>query len=464
MGKLVDLTGKQFGNWTVIQRDENSQKRNIYWVCRCKCGTIRSVAGTSLRGGISTSCGCEKDKKTSERTKKLTKDLSGQSFGEWTVLYQDMDEKNQTAKKGARWICRCSCGTVKSVLGYALKDGRSKSCGHKRKENSIETLRQGIFESRKRDLVGEKFGELTVIEKDLTKSGQGIHWKCRCSCGNICSVRAYPLLHGKVKSCGCYNQRIASKRKFNDLTNKRIGRLKVIGIDHKFIDTYGNSSYYWRCICDCGNTITVSSSVLTRGDTKSCGCLRAESSALRAKDRIIDITGKRFGLLTVIRRVNLESDFSGGKWECLCDCGCSKLVDGYYLRIGAVSSCGCLNQSKYELYVSQYLESIGMNAPQDFQTQIRFPDLRGADNGMLSYDFGLYRNGILYLLIECQGQQHYKPVDYFGGEEQYVKQLSHDDLKREYAKKLGVVLLEIPYTVDTYEKMKAVLEKYIERS
>jgi hypothetical protein len=33
----------------------------------------------------------------------------------------------------------------------------------------------------------------------------------------------------------------------------------------------------WRCFCDCGNTATVSSNALLRGNTKSCGCSRRES-------------------------------------------------------------------------------------------------------------------------------------------------------------------------------------------
>lgn len=58
MGTLVDLTGKTFGRWTVLTRS----KQNIYgkpaWVCECDCSAIQTVAGSSLRQGESTSCGC----------------------------------------------------------------------------------------------------------------------------------------------------------------------------------------------------------------------------------------------------------------------------------------------------------------------------------------------------------------------------------------------------------------------
>ena len=52
-----------------------------------------------------------------------------------------------------------------------------------------------------------------------------------------------------------------------------------------------------------------------------------------------DITGKRFGRLRVLNR-SVEDSL---KWECLCDCGAIKHVNGGSLRSGRSNSCGCLN-------------------------------------------------------------------------------------------------------------------------
>lgn len=55
----------------------------------------------------------------------------------------------------------------------------------------------------------------------------------------------------------------------------------------------------------------------------------------------IDLTGKKFGRLTVIER--LENNSRGGTvWKCKCDCGNIKIADGERLRLGKVQSCGCL--------------------------------------------------------------------------------------------------------------------------
>ena len=54
----------------------------------------------------------------------------------------------------------------------------------------------------------------------------------------------------------------------------------------------------------------------------------------------IDLTGKRFGRLTVIRYDHSEHD--GAHWLCKCDCGTEKVIAGYLLRRGSTKSCGCL--------------------------------------------------------------------------------------------------------------------------
>lgn len=55
----------------------------------------------------------------------------------------------------------------------------------------------------------------------------------------------------------------------------------------------------------------------------------------------IDLTGQRFGRLTVIRYDHSEHD--GAHWLCKCDCGKEKVAAGYSLRSGNTKSCGCLN-------------------------------------------------------------------------------------------------------------------------
>ena len=56
--RLIDLTGKRFGKWTVVKRAENSKLGAPRWLCYCDCGTKSIVEGSHLRSGHSKSCGC----------------------------------------------------------------------------------------------------------------------------------------------------------------------------------------------------------------------------------------------------------------------------------------------------------------------------------------------------------------------------------------------------------------------
>ena len=54
----IDMTGKRFGRWRVIERYEKEKSDGAWWLCRCDCGTIKPARGHGLRLGESKSCGC----------------------------------------------------------------------------------------------------------------------------------------------------------------------------------------------------------------------------------------------------------------------------------------------------------------------------------------------------------------------------------------------------------------------
>lgn len=59
MSKFIDFTGERIGHWTVLRRAENNQHNETMWLCRCDCGTIRAVSRGNLRKGESLCCGCK---------------------------------------------------------------------------------------------------------------------------------------------------------------------------------------------------------------------------------------------------------------------------------------------------------------------------------------------------------------------------------------------------------------------
>ena len=77
---------------------------------------------------------------------------------------------------------------------------------------------------RYENLVNNKFGRLTVVEKDTSRNGAR-YWICKCDCGNIKSVRTSHLKSGNVTSCGCFRKEKAKKdRTKHGMTNTAVYR------------------------------------------------------------------------------------------------------------------------------------------------------------------------------------------------------------------------------------------------
>ena len=115
---LIDLSGKQFGKLTVLNFDMKLKKRS-WWVCRCDCGNIKSFRADCLTNGASWHCGCE------HKTNLI--DLTGLRFSRWTVLKRSTPPNDP--HKSSMWDVVCDCGSIRSVVGSTLSQGKSKSCG-----------------------------------------------------------------------------------------------------------------------------------------------------------------------------------------------------------------------------------------------------------------------------------------------------------------------------------------------
>jgi 5-methylcytosine-specific restriction endonuclease McrA len=114
------------------------------------------------------------------------------------------------------------------------------------------------------DLVGQKFGRWTVVERAENGKYGHSYYLCRCDCDNEKIVRGCHLINGTSKSCGC-SIRI-------DLTGQRFYRLTVIKFSH--MDKHKSS--HFLCECDCSNVTVVRGAALISGLTRSCGCLQKE--------------------------------------------------------------------------------------------------------------------------------------------------------------------------------------------
>jgi hypothetical protein len=56
--RRLDITGQRFGELVAIRIIGKTTDGRLLWECQCDCGTVKSIPGTNLRKGITTSCGC----------------------------------------------------------------------------------------------------------------------------------------------------------------------------------------------------------------------------------------------------------------------------------------------------------------------------------------------------------------------------------------------------------------------
>lgn len=193
------------------------------------------------------------------------------------------------------------------------------------------------------DLTGQVYGRLTVIRRAENVNGR-TRWHCLCSCGNETDVATGLLRSGGTRSCGCLSKENRETPRAH-LEGQRFGRLTVL---RRSENRGASGRRLWVCKCDCGNTFEAEGYSLKGGSVRSCGCLAHEvrvetgkKSRGRKSSRFIDLTGQRFGRLTVIERG--ENSAAGAtRWRCICDCGKETLTIASKLRAGLAKSCGCL--------------------------------------------------------------------------------------------------------------------------
>jgi hypothetical protein len=242
---------------------------------------------------------------------------------------------------------------------------------------------------RKKIAAGDRFGQLTVVAPLRDEKGRR-KWRCRCDCGRITVVYPSNLTSGRTKSCGCLGERL--RRRHVDLTGKRFGKVVALAPTPK----RASGSVVWHCVCDCGTHFETSGRNLVRGFTTHCGCSRKQSKHARKKD----LTGRRFGELTVLAPTGRRTKAGSVYWRCRCSCGKTCEVSENALVHGHTISCGHVRQ--------QLRESV--------HDQLHFVDhtcvealIRKTRRDNTSGHTGVYRrkNGRYCAKITFQGKTHY---------------------------------------------------------
>ena len=219
-----------------------------------------------------------------------------------------------------------------------------------------------------------------------------------------------------------------------DLTGNVYGELTVVEMLYGYRTVNGKPRTYCKCCLQNGDEVIVRADALQSGATKN-----AKGAGKTGKPT--DIAGMKFGLLTAVKSTDKRASNGSVIWLCKCDCGNFTEVSVGQLMRGHTLSCGCRHQSKWEMFINNYLISLNIT----FQTQKRFKDCKNRkQTDMLPFDFYLPDYNIC---IEYDGEQHFHPMQMWGGYEKFIINQENDSIKDEYCKKHNITLLRLPYTL-----------------
>ena len=139
------LVGNKYGYLTVVDIDFDRSHNQAHWICRCDCGNVVTVRGSSLKSGHTRSCGCIGNRREVD-------DLRGKRFGRLVVIEFDHIDKYHSSQ----WLCRCDCGNEVVVSRGNLIKGRARSCGcYKRDIQRDLHIKHGEYQSRLHNIWGD---------------------------------------------------------------------------------------------------------------------------------------------------------------------------------------------------------------------------------------------------------------------------------------------------------------------
>ncbi|MBQ7283336.1 MAG: hypothetical protein IJW74_00555 [Oscillospiraceae bacterium] len=179
---------------------------------------------------------------------------------------------------------------------------------------------------------GQKIGSWLVADDYMLSKNGEKKWHCICNCGTERYVLEHSLKYGGSLSCGCARIERANETNTHKLSGKTFGDLTVL---HRAQKQRKNGGVWWTCQCSCGNLCDVPATLLVNGRKTHCGCKTVKEYYS------IDITGKKYNMLTALYPTEKRNKKGSVVWHCRCDCGKETDVDYNSLVYSDVVSCGC---------------------------------------------------------------------------------------------------------------------------
>jgi hypothetical protein len=325
---------------------------------------------------------------------------------------------------------KCNFHTYNVRPSNFIQGTRCSQCyGNKKRDTEV-------FKKEVLDLVGDEYLVLGEYKTTNTK----IKMKHN-ACNFAYEVQPSAFLQGGTRCPQCAGR---GKRTTDDYKNTLY---QLVGNEYELLGGYKNSHMHVTLkhnICD--NTYQVLPSNFYKG-TRCPYCYGNKKKDTEIfKNEVFELVGNEYSVLSEYintdTRINMKHISCGHEYE---------VRPNDFLRGKRCPRC---NSSKGELAIEKWLITNNII----YKPQYKFKDC--VNIRPLSFDFALFNNkSELTHLIEFDGEQHYKPIEYFGGEENFQTTIKHDKIKNNYSRENKIRLIRIPFW--HYENIEEILEKLI---
>lgn len=281
--------------------------------------------------------------------------------------------------------------------------------------------------------------------------------KFKCACGNEFVTTFAKFQNRNKHQCNSCGYKLRNKK--SQLTIEEVRR-RIEKYGCKLVsDTYDSGNQKVSIQCVCGNIFEQTLINYEYGTHRCQKCAQRISNEAKNK-----YTYEYVQQLCKDNNCELLSQkngkFIGYKDKVVIKCSCgeiftTKLFMCLSYNKFTCTSCSYLNApiSSGEKRIEEYLKKHLYK----YQKEYSFSDCK--KKYLLRFDFAVFLNDNNIKLIEFDGQQHFKPYEYYGGVEKFQDLCLRDSIKNEYCKNNNIPLLRICYK--DIDKVDNILDDYL---